>query len=99
MLGEEPLQRDAHRHRNRRRNVRRHHEARESNPAQPVSRDEAFEAGKPPMKERTESAATPAAVIVTTLKSASGNKPNRTFDSDAKVHSSLGTYSLTLLRH
>jgi hypothetical protein len=51
------------------------------------------------MKERTESAATPAAVIVTTLKSASGNKPNRTFDSDAKVHSSLGTYSLTLLRH
>jgi hypothetical protein len=51
------------------------------------------------MKERTESAATPAVVIVATLKSASGNKPNRTFDSDTKIRSSPRTYSLTLLGH
>jgi hypothetical protein len=43
MQGEEPPQRDARRQRNKRRNVRRHHEARERDPTQPVSRDEASE--------------------------------------------------------
>lgn len=63
--------------------------------------------GKPLMKERSESAAspavmivvTPAAMIVTTPRSASGNKPSRTPGSDARIHFSLKTYSLTLLRH
>jgi hypothetical protein len=41
VLGEEPLQRDARRHWDRRHNVRRHHEAGERDLAQPVSRDEA----------------------------------------------------------
>ena len=43
MQGEEPPQRDARRQRNKRQNVRRHHEARERDPTQPVSRDEASE--------------------------------------------------------
>jgi hypothetical protein len=48
MQGEEPPQRDARRRRNRRRNVRPHHEASEWNPAQPVSWDEASEIGETP---------------------------------------------------
>jgi hypothetical protein len=55
--------------------------------------------GKPPMKEHTESAATPIAVIAATLRNASGNKPNRTPGSDAKIYSSPGTCSLTSLEH
>jgi hypothetical protein len=39
-LGEEPLQREYRRRRNRHRNIQRHHEARERDPAQPMSRDE-----------------------------------------------------------
>jgi hypothetical protein len=38
--GEEPFHRESHRRRNRCRNIRRHHEAGERDPAQPVSRDE-----------------------------------------------------------
>jgi hypothetical protein len=48
MQGEEPPQREAWRWRNIRRNMRRHHEARERDPAQPVSRDEASEVGETP---------------------------------------------------
>jgi hypothetical protein len=48
VLGEEPPQREAHRRRNRHLNVRRHHEARERDPAQPVSRDEISEVGETP---------------------------------------------------
>jgi hypothetical protein len=45
MPREEPLQREARRQRNRRCNARRHHEAGEQDPAQPVSRDEISEVG------------------------------------------------------
>jgi hypothetical protein len=48
MQGEEPPQREARQWRNRRRNVQRHHEAREWDPAQPVSRDKASEVGETP---------------------------------------------------
>jgi hypothetical protein len=48
MQGEEPTQREARQRRNRRRNVRRHYEAKERDPAQPVSRDEASEVGESP---------------------------------------------------
>jgi hypothetical protein len=44
--GEEPPQWEARRRRNRRCNARRHHEAREQDPAQPVSRDEISEVGE-----------------------------------------------------
>jgi hypothetical protein len=45
---QEPPQRESRRWRNRRRNVRRHHEAGERNPEQPVSRDEVSEIGETP---------------------------------------------------
>jgi hypothetical protein len=48
MPGEEPPQREARRRRNRRWNIRRHHEAGERDPVQPVSRDEVSEVGKTP---------------------------------------------------
>jgi hypothetical protein len=48
MQGEEPPQHDARRWRNRRWNVRRHHEAREQDPTQPVPREEASEMGETP---------------------------------------------------
>jgi hypothetical protein len=73
MLGEEPPQRDARRQRNRRQNVRRHHEAREWDPTQPVSQDEASEMGKPPTKEHIENGATPTVVITVKLKNESEN--------------------------
>jgi hypothetical protein len=47
-LGEEPLHRESRRRRNQRRNIRRHHEAVERDPAQPVSRDEVSEVGETP---------------------------------------------------
>jgi hypothetical protein len=47
-LGEEPLQRESHRQRNRRRNIWRHHEARERDPVQPMSRDALLEVGETP---------------------------------------------------
>jgi hypothetical protein len=46
--GEEPPQRESRRWRNRRRNIRRHHEAGEWDPEQPVSRDEVSEIGETP---------------------------------------------------
>jgi hypothetical protein len=46
--GEEPPQRESRRWRNRRRNIRRHHEAGERDPEQPVSRDEVLEIGETP---------------------------------------------------
>jgi hypothetical protein len=46
--GEEPLQRESRRQRNRRRNIRRHHEVGERDLAQPVSRDEVSEVGETP---------------------------------------------------
>jgi hypothetical protein len=46
--GEEPLHRESRRRRNRHRNIRRHHEAGERDPAQPVSRDEVSEVGETP---------------------------------------------------
>jgi hypothetical protein len=46
--GEEPLQWESRRRRNRRRNIRRHHEAGERDLAQPVSRDEVSEVGETP---------------------------------------------------
>jgi hypothetical protein len=46
--GEEPPQRESRRRRNRPRNIRRHHEAGERDPAQPVSRDEVSEVGETP---------------------------------------------------
>jgi hypothetical protein len=55
--------------------------------------------GKPPTKERTESATIPTAVITAMHKSASGNKLSRMPGSDAKTRSSLGTYTLTSLKH
>jgi hypothetical protein len=59
MPREEPPQREARRWRNQRRNVRRHHEAGERDPAQPVSRDEILEVGETPdervFKERRNS--------------------------------------------
>jgi hypothetical protein len=50
MLGEEPPQREARRRRNKCRNIRRHHEAGERDPAQLVSRDEVSEVGETPDK-------------------------------------------------
>jgi hypothetical protein len=47
-LGEEPPQREAHQRRNKRRNIRCHHEAREWDPTQPVSWDEASKARETP---------------------------------------------------
>jgi hypothetical protein len=44
--GEEPPQRESRRRRNRHRNIRRHHEAGERDPVQPVSRDEVSEIGE-----------------------------------------------------
>jgi hypothetical protein len=59
VLGEEPLQWESRRRRNRRRNIWRHHEAEERDPAQPVSRDEISEMGETPeervFKERRNS--------------------------------------------
>jgi hypothetical protein len=46
--GEEPLQRESRRRRNRRRNIWRHHEAGKRDPTQPVSRDEISEVGETP---------------------------------------------------
>lgn len=46
--GEEPLQSEARQRQNRRRNVQRHHEAKERYPAQPISRDKVPEAGETP---------------------------------------------------
>jgi hypothetical protein len=46
--GEEPLQRESRRRRNRHRNIRRHHEARERDSTQLVSRDEISEMGETP---------------------------------------------------
>jgi hypothetical protein len=46
--GEEPLHRESRRRSNRRQNIRWHHEAREQDPAQPVSRDEVLEVGETP---------------------------------------------------
>jgi hypothetical protein len=48
MPGEEPPQREARRRRNRRWNIRRHHEAGEQDPVQPVSRDEVLEVRETP---------------------------------------------------
>jgi hypothetical protein len=48
VLGEEPLQRESRRRRNRHRNIQRHHEAGERDPTQPVSRDEISEMGETP---------------------------------------------------
>jgi hypothetical protein len=48
MQGEEPPQHEAQRRRNRRRNMWRHHEAGERDPAQPVSWDKASEVGETP---------------------------------------------------
>jgi hypothetical protein len=45
---EEPPQRESCRRRNRRQNIRRHHEAGERDPAQPVSRDGVLEIGETP---------------------------------------------------
>ena len=44
--GEEPPQRESRKRRNRRRNIPRHHEAGERDPAQPISRDEVSEIGE-----------------------------------------------------
>jgi hypothetical protein len=44
--GEEPLHQESRRQRNKRRNIRRHHEAGERDPAQPVLRDEVSEVGE-----------------------------------------------------
>jgi hypothetical protein len=44
--GEEPPQWESRRQRNRRRNIRRHHEAGERDPEQPVSRDEVSKIGE-----------------------------------------------------
>jgi hypothetical protein len=46
--GEEPPKQEAHRRSNRRQNARRHHEAGEQDPAQPVSRDEISKVGETP---------------------------------------------------
>jgi hypothetical protein len=46
--GEEPPQRESYRRRNRCRNIQRHHEARERDPAQPVSRDKVSKIGETP---------------------------------------------------
>jgi hypothetical protein len=46
--GGEPLQRESRRRRNQCRNIRRHHEAREHDLTQPVSRDEVSEVGETP---------------------------------------------------
>jgi hypothetical protein len=55
--------------------------------------------GKPPTKEHTEDAAIPTVVVAATLKSVSGNMPSKMLGFDAKTHSSLRTYTLTLLEH
>jgi hypothetical protein len=48
MSGEEPPQREARQRRNRRQNIRRHHEAGERDPSQPVSQGEVLEVGETP---------------------------------------------------
>jgi hypothetical protein len=55
--------------------------------------------GKPLMKECSEGAATPLAMIVTMPRSMSGNKLSRMLGSDVRIRFSLETYSLTLLEH
>jgi hypothetical protein len=82
--GEEPPQREARRWRNQRRNARRHHEARERDPAQPVSRDEILEVGETPDERVFRKKGTPADVIVGKLKS----KPSRRRDSVERTLSS-----------
>jgi hypothetical protein len=73
VLGVEPPQHDARRWRNRRRNVRQHHEAREQDPAQLVSQDEASEMGETSTKECIENSATPTTATAIGLKNESGN--------------------------
>jgi hypothetical protein len=77
MQGEEPPQREARRQRNRRWNVRRHHKAREQDPAHPVSWDEVSEVGKLPTSEYIEKYEILAAVIAGMLRIESGSKPSK----------------------
>jgi hypothetical protein len=66
---EELPQREARRWRNRRRNVRRHHEAGERDPAQPVSQDEISEVGETPDERVFTKGGTPADVTDGKLRS------------------------------
>jgi hypothetical protein len=83
--GEERLQRESHRRRNRRWNIRQHHEAGERDPAQSMSWDEISEVAETPE--------IPKDVIVGKLKS----RPNRRRDNAERTLFSDGTWTLTSL--
>jgi hypothetical protein len=92
MPGEEPPQREAQRWRNRCRNIRRHHEARERDPAQPVSRDEVSEVGEKLLtSESLEKGGILADVTAGKLKTEIENKPSRMRDYDDRTLSSRET--------
>jgi hypothetical protein len=55
--------------------------------------------GTPSTTEHTENVVIPADVINATLRNPSGNSPSRMPGSNAKTHSSSGTYTLTSLEH
>jgi hypothetical protein len=78
--GEEPPQRESRRRRNRHWNIRRHHEAGEHNPEQPVSRDEVSEIGETPEEH------------VFRGLGEWRNKLSKTWDSAGKIHSSGATW-------
>jgi hypothetical protein len=96
MQGEEPPQREALRQRNRRRNVRRHHEAgeRTRHSLYPGTKLQKWE--KLPTSEYTEKDRTLAAVIANKLRTESGSKPSKVQGCTERTLSLLGTYTLTL---
>jgi hypothetical protein len=55
--------------------------------------------GRPMTKERTKNGTTPVIVIVAKLRSANKSKQNKMLGSGGRTRSSLGTYTLTYLRH
>jgi hypothetical protein len=85
--GEEPLQRESRRRRNRHRNIRWHHEAREWDPAQLVSRDEISKMGETQKNGSSGKEGIHDNVIVGKLKS----RPNRRQDNAQRILFSDGT--------
>jgi hypothetical protein len=78
--------------------IRHHHEAEEWDLAQPVSGTRHLKQEKLLTTERSVSTAIPDAAIVTTPRSASGNKLNMMPGSNMRIHFSLRTCCLTLLK-
>jgi hypothetical protein len=88
--GEEPLQRESRRRRNRHWNIRRHHEAGERDPAQPVSRDEISEVGETPDEQVFREEGIPDGAITGKLK----NRPNKKRNNAERTLLSAETWTL-----